>query len=71
MMNERREQKDNGLQKGVELMIDNTVLLMENLSKLVALNVEDSWNVRKWFDQLDRYKKVKRIYLTEEKMVSY
>lgn len=38
-MSEQKEQKDTGLQKGVELMIDNTVLLMENLSKLVALNV--------------------------------
>lgn len=30
-------------------MIDNTALLMENLSKLVALNVEDNFNLRKWF----------------------
>lgn len=46
-MNEQKQQKNDGLQKGVQLMIDNTALLMENLSKLVALNVEDNFNLRK------------------------
>lgn len=38
-MKEEYQKNEKGLQKGVELMIDNTVLLMENLSKLVALNI--------------------------------